>query len=100
MERFLMNLDPTRGQTLRDWLRSVSVDAKSGRSSAPEMDGWPGGTIGGHLAVVIEARAGLQSLAAISAPRKSRSSACRRAFVEVMRNSLVGIPFFVPERRP
>ena len=61
MERFLMNLDPTRGQTLRDWLRSVSVDAKSGRSSAPEMDGWPlAEQIGGHLAVVIEARAGLQ----------------------------------------
>ena len=37
MERFLMNLDPTRGQTLRDWLRSVSVDAKSGRSSIPEV---------------------------------------------------------------
>jgi hypothetical protein len=61
MERFLMNLDPTRGQTLRDWLRSVSVDARSGRSSAPEMEGWPlAEQIGGHLEIVMEARTGLQ----------------------------------------
>jgi hypothetical protein len=61
MERFLMNLDPTRGQTLRDWLRSVSVDAASGRSSIPEMKGWPlAEQIGSHLAVVIQARTGLQ----------------------------------------
>ena len=61
MERFLMNLDPTRGQALRDWLRSVSIDAGSGRTSVPEMDGWPlAEQIGGHLALVIEARTGLQ----------------------------------------
>ena len=61
MERFLMNLDPARGQTLRDWLRSVSSDAKLGRSSIPEMEGWPlAEQIGSHLAVVIEARAELQ----------------------------------------
>ena len=61
MERFLMNLDPTRGQTLRNWLRSVSVDTRSGRSSVPEMDGWPlAEQIGDHLEVVIVARTGLQ----------------------------------------
>jgi hypothetical protein len=61
MERFLMNLDPSRGQTLRDWLRSVSVDARSGRSSVPEMEGWPlAEQIGGHLEIVMGARTGLQ----------------------------------------
>ena len=61
MERFLMNLDPTRGQALRDWLRSVSLDVESGRSSIPEMDGWPlAEQIGGHLAGVMVARTGLQ----------------------------------------
>lgn len=61
MERFLMNLDPSRGQTLRDWLRSVSMDAQSGKASIPEMDGWPlAEQIGDHLKTVMEARTGLQ----------------------------------------
>ena len=102
MERFLMNLDPTRGQTLRDWLRSVSQDASSGRSSIPEMDGWPlAEQIGDHLAVVMEGGRGCKRPGAIFARRKKQRLRCRRDFVEPLGGQRHETPnlIFVPEKR-
>jgi hypothetical protein len=41
MERFILNLDPSRAQVLRDWLRSLAGDQQSAGVSGPSLEGWP-----------------------------------------------------------
>jgi hypothetical protein len=58
MERFIMNLDPGRGQALRDWLRFADADGRADALPAPPLDGWPlADRIGEHAANVLAARA-------------------------------------------
>jgi hypothetical protein len=57
MERFMLNLDPGRGQVLRDWLRAVADDPLSDRASGPPLEGWSlAERIGEHMEAVLTAR--------------------------------------------
>ena len=70
MERFIMNLDPSRVQVLRDWLRAVDADGKPDRIAAPPLEGWPlAEQIGVHLEAVLEARATWRKMRSKSRPR-------------------------------
>src|SRR5437588_2134133 len=57
MERFIMNLDPGRGQALRDWLRSADADGRPDAISGPALEGRPlAERIGEHVGAVLAAR--------------------------------------------
>lgn len=69
MERFIMNLDPARAQTLRDWLRTVDADGRPDRLAAPSLEGWPlAEQIGTHLEAVLETRAAWRKARSKSRP--------------------------------
>jgi hypothetical protein len=57
MERFIMNLDPSRVHVLRDWLRAADADGPTGRISAPSLAGLQlVGQTGEHIKAVLAAR--------------------------------------------
>jgi hypothetical protein len=61
LEEFSLNLDPTRAQTLREWLRTLAGDGRATRASAPSLKGWPlADRIGSYVDAVLRARGALR----------------------------------------
>jgi hypothetical protein len=61
MEQFILNLDPGRGQALRDWLRSLAGDRQSAGAPGPSLEGWPlAERIGEHMEAVLAARTAMR----------------------------------------